>query len=197
VYARFVRPRGTLQPGHKAQGTSLCTQGPLFSGDTRLRRSVCGSQGNSSAGTQWQLFSWDTMLRMRVSAPQGNSSAGTQCSGCVFLHPKAKDACFCTPRRLCAGLARLRMLVCAPQVRCSAGTQHSECVFVRTLSSCRENAPTGVHGYSSGGAQGSTVTFQPGHGAQEASRSKTGWLGGRMLDIHRAPGAKLNGSEAA
>jgi hypothetical protein len=76
------------------------------------------------------------------------------------------------------------IIFCNPGPLFSWDTRLRMCVRVR-------------QGYSSGGAQGSTATLQPEHGAQEAFRSKTGWLGGRMLDIHRASEAKLSGSEAS
>jgi len=154
------------------------------------------------------------MLRMRVCALQGDFSAGTQDSGCLFVRalsscrekaptpPRAtlqpghgaQGMSLCTPRAFFSRDTKLRMCVCVCQGDSSGGAQGSGCEFVRPRLKMCVRVP---QGYSSGGAQGSTATFQPGHGAQEASRSKTGWLGGRMLDIHRAPGAKLNGSEAA
>jgi hypothetical protein len=117
----------------------------------------------------------DAMLRMRGCASQGHSSAGTRSSRYEFVHPratlhpghKAQDVCSCTPGLHYRRGRRLRMRVCAFQEYSSAGTRGSRYEFVHTR-----------------------ATLQPKHGAQEASRSKTGWLGGRMMDIHRAPGAK-------
>jgi hypothetical protein len=121
------------------------------------------------------LFRRGTTLRMRVCAAQGHSSTGTRSSRYEFVHPratlqpghKAQDVCSCTPGLLYRRGTRLRMRVCEIQEYSSNRTRGSRYEFVHTW-----------------------ATLQPKHGVQKASRSKTAWLGGRMMDIHRAPGAK-------